>query len=119
MHTGDGREEEALVRHRKKHARRRQHDAEEATERRDGDDNGDQADTDLAERRLHRVCGDERRLCEATDRVDVHVGQIRRQINGDDGECPADDGARQCALRIGDFAAGEREVSEPVVGPQH
>ena len=41
------------------------------------------------------------------------------QVDGDDGERAVDDGARQVALRILDLAAGERQVGEAVVGPQH
>ena len=61
----------------------------------------------------------ERRLRQSLDRVDVEIGDVGGQVDRDDGQRAADDGARQRALRILDLAGGKRQIGEAVVGPEH
>ncbi len=60
-----------------------------------------------------------RELCHLLDRVHVQVSEVRRDVDGDDGDCSDDDGARQVALRVLDLAACEGQIREAVIGPQH
>ncbi len=112
-------EEQAVCGHGVKQPRGAEDRGRVAAERGDDDGEGHDRGAGGADERRRGAFGDARGPGQFVDRKRDEIGDVDREIHGDDGQQAKRQCPREIARRITDFAGRIRQKVETVVGPEH